>query len=581
MIAALAYLQWTSFKNRQVARVKRLNQPKYLIGFLVGGLYFYWYFFRFLFVPVRHGRYYSGAPAIDPFLLESLGALVLLVIVLFAWVIPHKRAALTFTEAEVAFLFPAPVTRRTLIHFKLVRSQISVLFGALFFALVSRQLNANGDWLIRAASWWVILSTLNLHFLAASFAMTKLMDRGISGATRRIVILTFALLVLGVVVGWTIKTMPALTAADLASTHTFSDYAKHAFMSGPLPFLLFPFRLVVRPFLADDWLQFLRAFWPALALMTAHYVWVIRADVAFEEASVDASRKHAEKIAAVRAGNWRTAGKKMRQKRAPFNLSPTGAPALALFWKNLINAGNLLSFRLWFILVIVAIAMSLGLRGNGGNWPTVIGIFATMFSGWLLLIGPQFVRQDFRQDMKQMDVLKLFPLRGWQIAFGEILAPAMILTAIHWLLIVIALTCLVPDPPGKMPGGLILAIGLGAALVFPALNFIALIIPNAAVLLFPAWFQTGTDSPRGIEATGQRLVFAIGQFLAFGISLIPAAAVFILNLFVIKWLAGALEIAVFVSSFAATIILAIEAGFGVALLGWLFNRFDVSSEPQN
>jgi hypothetical protein len=33
--------------------------------------------------------------------------------VLLAWMIPHERAALTFTEAEVAFLFPAPVTRRT------------------------------------------------------------------------------------------------------------------------------------------------------------------------------------------------------------------------------------------------------------------------------------------------------------------------------------------------------------------------------------------------------------------------------------------------------------------------------------
>ena len=39
-----------------------------------------------------------------------------------------------------------------------------------------------------------------------------------------------------------------------------------------------------------------------------------------------------------------------------------------------------------------------------------------------------------------MDVLKLFPLRGWQIVAGELLAPTVILTAVQWaLLLVLAL----------------------------------------------------------------------------------------------------------------------------------------------
>ena len=46
MIAALFYLQYQSFYNRLVSRFKRLKQPKYLIGAIVGGLYFYFYFFR-------------------------------------------------------------------------------------------------------------------------------------------------------------------------------------------------------------------------------------------------------------------------------------------------------------------------------------------------------------------------------------------------------------------------------------------------------------------------------------------------------------------------------------------------------
>jgi hypothetical protein len=296
---------------------------------------------------------------------------------------------------------------------------------------------------------------------------------------------------------------------------------------------------------------------------------------------VDASRKLAEKIAAARAGNWRAAGQKLKQKRAPFQLKPLGQPFMALFWKNLINAGNIVSARLLIILVIVAVAMASGFHSSEGtkNWATIIGMFAAMFGAWTLLVGAQFVRQDFRQDLPAMDVLKLFPAPGWQIALGEILAPVVILTAVHWLLLIVAVTCLAPSAHGAISSQLVVAIGVSAAVILPPLNVISLLIPNAAVLLFPAWFQTGTDSPRGIEATGQRLVFAIGQFLAFIVSLIPAAGVFLLNYFFARWMSGSLMMAVLVSSFAAAVVLAVEASFGVVLLGYLFKRFDVSGEP--
>jgi hypothetical protein len=178
-----------------------------------------------------------------------------------------------------------------------------------------------------------------------------------------------------------------------------------------------------------------------------------------------------------------------------------------------------------------------------------------------------------------MDILKVFPLPGWQIALGEILAPAVILTCVHWLLLLIGVLCLAPHPPIKIPGNLIVAIGIGAALIVPALNVISLLIPNAAVLLFSAWFQAGKDSPRGIEATGQRLIFAIGQFLAFAVSLIPAAAVFYGLFSLVIYLSGLLLAAVLTAAIGAAVVLAVEAGLGVMLLGYLFNKFDVSGEP--
>ena len=62
MISALLYLQAVSTWNHLVARIQRLKKPKYLAGFLVGGLYFFFYFVRPLFsrVPTEAERKPSG-----------------------------------------------------------------------------------------------------------------------------------------------------------------------------------------------------------------------------------------------------------------------------------------------------------------------------------------------------------------------------------------------------------------------------------------------------------------------------------------------------------------------------------------
>lgn len=583
MISALFYLQFHTVKNRLVLRFKRLKQPKYLIGAIVGGLYFYWYFFRVLFVP--RGSWHQGPaqapslPPLEPVLYESLGALLLFVIMFLAWFVPHKRAALAFSEAEVAFLFPAPVSRRGLIHFKLLRSQLGILFTVLIFTVLSGRFAASGHWLTHAAGWWLILFTLNLHFIGSSFALTMLLDRGISTWKRRVAVMGLVLAASGIVGVWAVRAFPAFAAADLINPDALVAYAKQALVSGPLPYLLYPFRLVVKPYLAPDIVSFLVALGPAVLLLALHYIWVIRSDVAFEEASVAASQKMAEKIAAARAGKLGTAGKQLKPKRPPFRLAPTGPPLVALLWKNLISAGSVFTTRMWFILLAVVVVMGGSLLGSsrGSALPIMAGTMAGMFGVWAVLLGPQIMRQDFRQDLPQADLLKLYPLPGWQVALGEILAPAAILTAVQWLLVVVGVACAVSFAHEAFSAGLVLAAGAGAAVLLPMFNLISLVIPNAAVLLFPSWFQTGKDAPHGVEATGQRLIFALGQFLALIIAMIPASAVWAGFFFLVKFLAGPAP-AVLVASGAAALVLAAEAGLAVMWLGWLFGRFDLSSE---
>src|SRR6266404_6764130 len=272
MIAALLYLQYHSIKNRIVMRVKRLKQPKYLLGGIVGAAYFYFFFFRRLGgAPGQPQSWALWTGPGDPVLYESLGALVLLAIVLLAWLVPHERAALVFTEAEVAFLFPAPISRRGLIHFKLLRSQTAILFTTLLLTLVTRRMGGNA-W-IRAAGWWLVLSTLNLHFLGSSFARTMLLERGISNWQRRLGILALMLMLAGVVLVWAWRTMPAFSLSQFEDFEAVKNYFVQALASGPAPFLLYPFRLVVRPYLTASPPAFLLAAIPAVLIMLLHYVW--------------------------------------------------------------------------------------------------------------------------------------------------------------------------------------------------------------------------------------------------------------------------------------------------------------------
>jgi ABC-2 type transport system permease protein len=578
MISALLYLQYHSIKNRTVMRIKRLKQPKYLFGAAVGGLYFYWYFFRTFFgTPTRGHPFALLSSPENLALFESLGSLMLLVPLCLAWIIPHQRAALTFTEAEVAFLFPAPISRRTLIHFKLIRSQTAILFTTLLLTLVTRRFG--GHIWIRAAGWWLIFSIVNLHLLGSSFAGSKLLDRGISTWQRRMGILALAVVVIGGVIIWCRQTLPAFDPSKFTNLETVRDYAQQVLTTGPVPYLLFPLRLVVRPFLAPDALAFLSALGPALAVLLLHYAWVVRSNVAFEEASVQASQKLAERITAVRAGNWQAARKKSRSKRTPFTLRPTGPPAVALLWKNLISAGQAFTLRIWIILTVSALIMSFGVtHGNGAaGLRPALGLVAFMLMLWSLLIGVQLLRMDFRQDLPLADLLKTYPLPGWQLALGELLAPAAILTCIQWLLLVVILGMFWQTRGLGLGQPERLGLGFGVALILPLLNLIILEIPNAAALAFPAWFQSGRGGAQGIEATGQRLIFMLGQLLGIFVALIPAAALFAGVFFAGRLLFSA-AIVIPIASIAAAMVLAVEAALGIVLLGWLFNRFDVAAE---
>jgi hypothetical protein len=577
MGGALLYYEWHSRFNRVRARLQRLRQPKYLFGAIVGGLYFYWYVFGGL----ARQRYAGRTPApLSPDsweLVESLAALAFLVVILLMWIIPHQRAALAFSEAEVAFLFPAPIGRRTLIHFKLLKSQTAILFSALFMTLIGRW--GGGHFLFRAVAWWAVLSVVNLQMLGSSFARTMLLDRGISNRRRRLLFLGAVGVVVAGVILWARQSLPPPpVVSNPRDLSALADYARQILESGPVPWLLAPFRWVVAPMFASGAKQFCLALCPALAVIALHYVWVIRSNVAFEEASVELSRKFAERIAAARSGNWQAMSKPRKGKRPPFELRPEGWPAMAIYWKNLIGVRHFLGGRAWiwlvWIFIVAGSAMQHGMGRSGAG--VMIAAAALMLIFMSLVSGPQMLRQDFRQDLRVADVLKMYPMAAWQVVLGEILAPASLLIRLQWLLLLLAVVFFTSTPNHlAVPISWRISFGVAAALVLPFVDFIALLLPNAVALMFPAWVQLGRNSPRGFETMGQQIILMFGQMLVLALALLPAGLAFATVYFICSYLFGMLP-AVVLAALAAAILLATEAAIGVRLLGKAFERFDWS-----
>ena len=180
------------------------------------------------------------------------------------------------------------------------------------------------------------------------------------------------------------------------------------------------------------------------------------------------------------------------------------------------------------------------------------------------------------------DILKTYPLPAWQLALGELFAPAAILTCTQWLLILFSLVTFTGLPGQPMDTGFRTAIAVGLAIIAPGLNFVTLIIPNVAVLMFPGWFQTGKDAPQGIEATGQRLIFALGQAIVLLVALVPSSAMFAIIYFMLTAFLGvSLALAIPVAAIGAAVVLVGEACLGVLWLGRLFEKYDVSAETGN
>ncbi len=516
MIDAALYLSRRSFSNALQRRIQRLRQPKYLFGFLIGLGYFYW-------ILMRPG---SARAALmpNPGLGWVVAALGVGATALLTWIFGSAETPFAFQLAETDLVFTAPLTRRAVIQFRILRSQLPLLLSAAFSVLVFSRADLVTRVFIRVPALWLLYFTLQLHAASAALVRASLTEQGVTGARRRAMTL-FVMALAATGLSWGVRgALPAVVDAFKVDPGNGFLVLERVLRHGVLGVVTWPLFAVTGPLVTTSAGEFLRRLPAALLVAAVFYIWVVRSTLAFEEAAVEHANKVARRIEAMRRGRGEPRAR--RGGTAPiFPLHARGAPATALVWKNVTGALREFRLRTLFIILVLVVAMGVVLGQPGAGGPDLVALLALSLTGVAVLFGPLALRYDLRRDLELLDVLKAIPLRGYALVAAEVLGPALVISGIAILGWTTAFVASLASRSVSLAVGERVALLAGLSLLTPPVVGLLFLVQNAAALLFPAWSAIGPERATGFEATGQRIVTFLGTGIALVVAVLPAAIV--------------------------------------------------------
>lgn len=569
MFRVFADLMGRSLRGRVVQSLRQLKSPRYLVGFLLGMLYFGW-LFTHSFRSDDGGVEMGGLEALRPAeILEGTGlaltveivlALALAMVLTVIWWFKSREPRLSLAEAELHLLLPAPVTRGQIIGYSLAREQIGILFSVAVFAALGVRSPAH---LVLVPTLWIVFTLFGLHLRAVSFWKARTEEIAATtprGARMRQGVVWTAVAVFWVSVGAALRRTvseigTALRGASGGADDELLDLARQAlerFADSAGGLVLLPLRWLARPMVeglaTPAWVWLF-----ALAALVAHGVYLLRSPVRFEEASLSQARE-ARKLKGLGSRGRRRAKRRSRtgrldksRRKVPFPLAPGGPPELAILWKNLLLLGR---FRLAGAARTLGVV--LGALGLVTYWLTrvdaapvaslgtvVVGIEAIL--GLVLFVAAPFLtgmilRQDLRHDLLHIEALRTWPITGRRLVLAEVAAPVLTATVIAACGLCLAALPLFVAPAAadrELLARLVehrwafAVVALAALPAVAAVATLSSLLHNLAALTFPSWIPLGEQSSQsGPAAMGQNMILFLGHGLGMLVGLLgPALAV--------------------------------------------------------
>ncbi len=511
MTSAAFFLITRNLKNRVMRSVLRLRQPRYIVGAVLAGTYFWSVIFRKHAVTVMSMR--QGP--VNEFMMLIVSFVALLFIV-GSWALPGDSPGLVFSEAEIQFFFAGPVSRRQLLAYKVLRSQVQSFFSAVIFSVFAMR----GSHFL---GMWVALAVLDVYTTFVSFARARLKQMHIGWWWR-----LAAVAVVIALIGWIGNRQFQDSSFNIPEAYG-TPQAK-AFMHAiattaavpPLGTILYAPRLFGTAVYSSA------PALPIVILLASAFVFFFltaQLDIAFEDASIVASQRSLARRSRMRGMRSGRSTAAINRIRPPFQLGATGRPEVAIIWKNLIGTLRMTPFPIIGIALPLVLAAVASIFGSHVAIAGAMGMMGLMIACMFVFFGPQALRGDLRTDMLRLDVIKTYPLSAEALLASELMAPLIVMSVFEMAMLLVSV--------------FILQFGGGGVAFFTTPEFVVsafvfvvpvlalqLLIQNGAIILFPAWSMS-TEPNRGFSAMGQRFLFLIGNLLTLGIAVVPAAALFI------------------------------------------------------
>jgi ABC-2 type transport system permease protein len=569
VIGTFLTVAFLTLKNKILQRVRRLREPRYLIGAIAGIAYFWFMFFRRS-MGASHssnGKLIMKTLAVSP-VVADCASLILLVLMITAWALPADSGGLEFSETEIAFLFPAPLRRRDILLYKIVRAQPQALFSALIMTVLGWW--RNGLFL----GVWAAISVLGVYFTLVSLGRARLRLMRVGFLAR---LAGVAAIVAGLF--WIGKSeVSAINFKALKNAPQVMNALSAPFHKPLIRTILFIPHLIASAAIPPSFATLAISVPIVLTLGVGFFFIAAGLNVSFEEASIAASSKKAarqQRQRGQRAGTFVM----FRRAPAPFRLRETGPAETAVVWKNLIALVR--NSIAWVVIFAAMLAFMLGIAlwSHDAVAYTAIGSLLIFMACFFPLIGPNVFSNDLRLDMPRLEVLKSYPITGERLIAAEIAAPLLVISILEMLFATSASIMAGMGDVNKVTKFVATPEFIVAVLLLTIpVCAVQLVIRNAIPVLFPAWAMRSKDEPRGFVMMGQRLVTLAGNIFVLGVALIPAGIVFVPSLFLAhKFFAGNPAF-LGIAAMPAVAVLLGEAWIGIKLLGAQFEKLDISNE---
>ncbi len=463
-----------------------------------------------------------------------------------------------FSVSHIDFLFPTPISRRSVLLMKLIKDYLKYGFYVAFFFMFMG---------------FPAFGALNVNAVPSGFisiaAITALMVLVVNLSHTINIVFTFGferLKQAGAIIKVIILSAPASAIAyglyDFMRVGNAQESFIQAMDSPIINFFFAPAHWCAVLFLAPlkgvtkvDQLHL--AMLTAMALIS-FVVLLYRRENIYEPA-LGVSTKFAERRVAMRAGDYSGIRvNELREKGATraggLSIPPFGRGAMAILWKSLllryrISTTQLMMMAVLPVFLIYVIKVSLPTPELLSYLPMVL-----LYVVWAMSM---LATAEMRSELKQANILKSMPIRAWKVMLAQAVnstlylsAGVFIFSAVMWIL--------VPETRYSDPnkGSLLLACMLGA----PFLGFVNVSASIVSALLYP-----------DARDPAQSFFGAMVSFILSTMALIPCVVIGLGMLFVLRSSYQNIAISISLANL-------VVGASGVMIAGILFHRFDPTSD---